>query len=105
VVAGRTRLTDALSGGGPARAHPARDSALREGAGHPDVQEDVRYHPIGAWCDSSEEFLAASLRPGNAGSNATADPVDVLARRKELKELRQAPPAPGGAGPRSTDGL
>jgi hypothetical protein len=28
-----------------------------------------------------------------------------VARRKELKELRTAPPAPGGAGPRSTDGL
>ena len=36
------------------------------------------YHPIGVWCDNTSELLAASLRPGNAGSNTTADHIDVL---------------------------
>ena len=36
------------------------------------------YHPIGVWCDNSHELLAASLRPGNAGSNTTADHIEVL---------------------------
>ena len=36
------------------------------------------YHPIGVWCDNSQELLAASLRPGNAGSNTTADHIEVL---------------------------
>lgn len=36
------------------------------------------YHPIGVWCDNTEEFLAAKLRAGNAGSNTTADHIDVL---------------------------
>jgi hypothetical protein len=29
------------------------------------------YHPIGVWCDNTQEMLAATLRPGNAGSNTT----------------------------------
>jgi Transposase DDE domain group 1 len=32
------------------------------------------------WCDNSQELLAASLRPGNAGSNTTADHIEVLTR-------------------------
>jgi hypothetical protein len=36
------------------------------------------YHPIGVWCDNSQEMLAAMLRPGNAGSNTTADHIAVL---------------------------
>lgn len=36
------------------------------------------YHPIGVWCDNTTEFLAAKLRAGNAGSNTTADHVEVL---------------------------
>ena len=36
------------------------------------------YHPIGVWCDNSQEMLAATLRPGNAGSNTTADHIAVL---------------------------
>jgi Transposase DDE domain group 1 len=51
------------------------------------------YHPIGVWCDNTQEMLAAMLRPGNAGSNTTSDHIDVLtaaiaqvpaAYRKEL---------------------
>ena len=37
------------------------------------------YHPIGVWCDNTGELLAASLRPGNAGSNTVADHKHVLA--------------------------
>lgn len=36
------------------------------------------YHPIGVWCDNTQEFLAATLRAGNAGSNTTADHIQVL---------------------------
>lgn len=36
------------------------------------------YHPIGVWCDNTQEMLAAMLRPGNAGSNTTADHITVL---------------------------
>ncbi|MGN6090136.1 MAG: IS1380 family transposase, partial [Actinomycetales bacterium] len=36
------------------------------------------YHPLGAWCDNTGEFLAATLRSGNAGSNTTADHIEVL---------------------------
>ncbi len=36
------------------------------------------YHPIGVWCDNTEEFLAGKLRAGNAGSNTTADHIEVL---------------------------
>lgn len=36
------------------------------------------YHPIGVWCDNTQELLAATLRPGNAGSNTTNDQIGVL---------------------------
>ena len=36
------------------------------------------FHPIGVWCDNTEEFLAAKLRSGNAGSNTAADHIEVL---------------------------
>jgi hypothetical protein len=36
------------------------------------------YHPIGVWCDNTQEMLAAILRPGNAGSNTAADHIAVL---------------------------
>lgn len=36
------------------------------------------YHPIGVWCDNTAELLAATLRPGNAGANTTADHLEVL---------------------------
>jgi len=36
------------------------------------------YHPIGVWCDNTQEMLAATLRPGNAGSNTTTDHIAVL---------------------------
>jgi len=36
------------------------------------------YHPLGVWCDNSQESMAVMLRPGNAGSNTTADHIAVL---------------------------
>jgi hypothetical protein len=36
------------------------------------------YHPLLAFCDNTGEFLAAQLRPGNAGSNTAADQITVL---------------------------
>jgi hypothetical protein len=36
------------------------------------------YHPLLAFCDNTGEFLAAQLRPGNAGSNTAADHITVL---------------------------
>ncbi len=37
------------------------------------------YHPLGVWCDNTQESLALMLRPGNAGSNTAADHIAVLA--------------------------
>jgi hypothetical protein len=36
------------------------------------------YHPMLAFCDNTREFLTATLRRGNAGSNTAADHVEVL---------------------------
>jgi len=36
-------------------------------------------HPLGCWCDNTAEPLAVKLRPGSAGSNTTADHLEVLA--------------------------
>jgi hypothetical protein len=35
-------------------------------------------HPLGCWCDNTTEPLAAKLRKGSAGSNITADHLEVL---------------------------
>src|SRR5665213_3169345 len=36
------------------------------------------FHPLGAWCDTTTEPLAAMLRPGNAGSNDADDHLELL---------------------------
>ena len=36
------------------------------------------HHPLMAWCDNTFESLALKLRKGSAGSNTTADHVEVL---------------------------
>lgn len=36
------------------------------------------YHPLGVWCDNTQEMLAVALRAGNAGSNTAADHIEVL---------------------------
>jgi len=38
------------------------------------------FHPIGVWCDNTHEWLAVTLRPGNAGSNHAGDHIEVLSR-------------------------
>jgi hypothetical protein len=44
----------------------------------PTFKHTFGYHPLLAFLDNTGEFLAASLRPGNAGSNTAADHVTVL---------------------------
>ena len=44
----------------------------------PAFKRTFGYHPIGVWCDNTQEFLAGKLRAGNAGSNTTADHIEVL---------------------------
>ena len=36
------------------------------------------FFPLGVWCDTTTEPLAAKLRPGNAGANDTDDHVELL---------------------------
>jgi hypothetical protein len=36
------------------------------------------FHPVLAFCDSSNEALTGMLRPGNAGANTAADLIAVL---------------------------
>ena len=36
------------------------------------------FHPLGVWCDNTNEFLTAVLRTGRAGSNTAADHIEVL---------------------------
>ena len=36
------------------------------------------FHPLGVWCDTTAEPLAAMLRPGNAGSNDADDHLELL---------------------------
>lgn len=38
------------------------------------------FHPLGVWCDTTAEPLAAMLRPGNAGSNDADDHLELLDR-------------------------
>ena len=53
-------------------AHSEKEQATRT------FKKTFGYHPIGVWCDNSGEFLAGSLRPGNAGSNTTSDHIEIL---------------------------
>ena len=55
-----------------------RDRAQQKEQATRTFKKTFGYHPIGVWCDNSGEMLAASLRPGNAGSNTTADHLEVL---------------------------
>jgi hypothetical protein len=42
-----------------------------------------------AFCDNTAEFLAASLRPGNAGINTAADHIAVLDQALALSSVRR----------------
>lgn len=44
----------------------------------PTFKKTFGYHPIGVWCDNTEEFFSAQLRTGRAGSNTAADHIQVL---------------------------
>ncbi len=44
----------------------------------PTYKRTFGFHPLGVWCDNTEEFLAAQLRTGRAGSNTAADHITVL---------------------------
>lgn len=93
-AATRTRVWDLIPGGLPASkvagttlpadvvvldvdativvAHSEKEKADRT------FKKTFGYHPIGVWCDNTGELFAASLRPGNAGSNTTTDHIEVL---------------------------
>lgn len=53
-------------------AHSEKENAA------PTFKRTFGFHPLGVWCDNTEEFLAAKLRSGNAGSNTAADHIEVL---------------------------
>ena len=44
----------------------------------PTFKKTFGFHPMLAFCDNTGEFLAATLRRGNAGSNTAADHITVL---------------------------
>lgn len=44
----------------------------------PTYKRGFGFHPLGVWCDTTKEPLAAMLRPGNAGSNTTEDHLELL---------------------------
>ena len=44
----------------------------------PTFKRTFGFHPLGVWCDNTEEFLTAMLRTGKAGSNTAADHITVL---------------------------
>ena len=44
----------------------------------PTYKRGFGFHPLGVWCDETNEALAAMLRPGNAGANTAADHVKML---------------------------
>jgi len=45
----------------------------------PTFKRTFGFHPLGVWCDNTEEFLTGMLRTGRAGSNTAADHISVLA--------------------------
>ena len=44
----------------------------------PTYKRGFGFHPLGVWCDTTAEPLAAMLRPGNAGSNDADDHLELL---------------------------
>jgi hypothetical protein len=62
-------------------AHPDK-----EGAAPTYNQKGYGFHPLGAWCQNTREYLAMLLRPGNAGPDTFTDHKEVLAAA-----IRQVP--------------
>jgi hypothetical protein len=46
----------------------------------PTYKHGYGFHPLGVWCDTTAEPLAAMLRPGNAGSNDASHHLELLDR-------------------------
>lgn len=44
----------------------------------PNYKSGYGFHPLGVWCDTTAEPLAAMLRPGNAGANDANDHLELL---------------------------
>jgi hypothetical protein len=44
----------------------------------PNYKHGFGFHPLGVWCDTTGEPLAAMLRPGNAGSNDADHHLELL---------------------------
>ncbi|MGH8882610.1 MAG: transposase, partial [Stackebrandtia sp.] len=70
------------SGGAPAAVTLDFDATLVDA--HSDKQDAAPtykrgfgFHPLGVWCDETNEALAGMLRPGNAGANTAADHIEV----------------------------
>ena len=62
----------------------------------PNYKRGFGFHPLGVWCDETNEALAGMLRPGNAGANSAADHVKMLdAALAQLPERWRAGHGPG----------
>jgi hypothetical protein len=46
----------------------------------PTYKHGFGFFPLGVWCDTTGEPLAAMLRPGNSGANDTDDHIELLHR-------------------------
>ena len=62
---------------------PRPSDDRREQPGEPDLpsaenKKGFGFHPLGAWCDNTNEPLGAILRSGNAGSNDADDHLELL---------------------------
>ena len=71
------RLRPGRGGGARCRRHDRGRPQRQRGRGA-HVQEHLRFHPLGVWCDNTTELLAARLRAGNAGANTAGDHIEVL---------------------------
>ena len=54
----------------------------------PTYKHGFGFNPLAAWCDNTNEPLAAMLRPGNAAPGNTDDHLELLER-----VVRSVPPA------------
>ncbi len=59
-------------------------------------KKGLGYHPLGVWCEATQESLALMLRPDNAGSDTAADHMAVLTARDQPSPhaLPTRPPDP-----------
>ncbi|MFC7274974.1 hypothetical protein ACFQS1_13340 [Paractinoplanes rhizophilus] len=72
-------------------AHSAKDNAAATN------KHAHGFHPILVTCDDTNELLAVTLRPGNAGANTAADHLTCWPTRDAIAQI----PAqiPGAASP------